>query len=533
MILSLSIGLVATILLLRFGLGSISSFGVGFGAVLVGLGLDYGIHGSIRYCQGRIEGDDTALALDRTFRGVGPGIVTSALTTAAAFAVLVLARVRPISELGLVVSLGIVAILFSSATIGAAWLVGASRGRGAAMPSGVVWRSLGRTVDWSVQLAIRRSTTVIVLAVATTGVAMWGLSFFRFTPDLESLRPTHHPTVAAERVLMEHFPIGVDTATIVVSNSTLSRALEDAARAERVLSEALGEDVAITSPTSWLGVPSVVDDRLSALGEVRLESTIDDFERKLRSVGLDPRGFARGLESLRALGNGRDPGLPPRKAWPDWLGELVRVDDDEVSIAVRVRLRNGVWPDGPPSEIRSRLANQVSTAAVASVPAVGRELRELAQQDLQRLGGWAVLAVLIVVLISFRGQVGPTILSITPVLLGTVWVLGLWSLMGFSLGIFGIAVMPIILGIGVDDGLHSVHGAARGTARPIAASVRESGRALLLTTLTTALGFGCLTLSNLPALRRGGVLVSCGVFACLAATIFVLPALESRFAKRR
>jgi predicted RND superfamily exporter protein len=531
-ILSLSVGLVATILLLRFGLGSISSIGVGFGAVLVGLGLDYGIHGSTRFCQRRIEGDDTAVALDRTFRSAGPGIVTSALTTAAAFAVLTLSRVRPIWELGLVVSLGIVAILVSSATIGAACLVGADRGQRIAKPSGVVWRFLGRVVDGCVRVAVRRSTTVIVLAVATTGVAVWGLTLFRFTPDLQSLRPTHHPTVAAEKVLMEHFPVGLDTATIVVSNSTLSRALEDAARAERVLLEALGEDVAITSPTTWLGVPSVVDERLSAFGEVPLESTIDEFERTLRSVGLDPRGFARGLEALRTLGNGRDPGLPPREEWPDWLGELVRVDDDQVSIAVRVRLRNGVWPDGPTSEILRRLDEQLSRVAVASVPAVGRELRELAQQDLRRLGGGAALAVLVVVLISFRGRIGPTVLSLTPVLLGTVWVLGLWSLMGFSLEIFGVAVLPIILGIGVDDGLHSVHGAARGTTRPIAASVRESGRALLLTTLTTALGFGCLALSHLPGLRRGGILVSCGVLACLAATIFVLPALESLFNKR-
>jgi predicted RND superfamily exporter protein len=45
-------------------------------------------------------------------------------------------------------------------------------------------------------------------------------------------------------------------------------------------------------------------------------------------------------------------------------------------------------------------------------------------------------------------------------------------------------------------------------------------------------GFGCLAFSHVPGLRRGGVLVSLAVLACLVATVLVLPALESQFSRK-
>jgi predicted RND superfamily exporter protein len=47
---------------------------------------------------------------------------------------------------------------------------------------------------------------------------------------------------------------------------------------------------------------------------------------------------------------------------------------------------------------------------------------------------------------------------------------------------------------------------------------------MALTTLTTAVGFGGLAFSRLPALSRGGLLVAGGTVLCLAATLLVLPA---------
>jgi predicted RND superfamily exporter protein len=138
--------------------------------------------------------------------------------------------------------------------------------------------------------------------------------------------------------------------------------------------------------------------------------------------------------------------------------------------------------------------------------------------------------VALVVLLSFRFRLLSGLLSLAPVSLGCLWTLGGWGWIDGRLDLFSLSVLPILLGIGVDDGLHAVHGAHLETAprRQLLASVRRISRAVTLTTMTTAVGFGSLVLSSVPGLRRGGLLVALGVVFCLVATLFVLPALDRR-----
>jgi hypothetical protein len=93
--------------------------------------------------------------------------------------------------------------------------------------------------------------------------------------------------------------------------------------------------------------------------------------------------------------------------------------------------------------------------------------------------------------------------------------------------------MPVMLGIGIDDGLHVAHGVRREPGAGVAGAVRGAGRAMVLTTLTTCAGFGSLGLSQIPGLRRGGLLIAAGVAACLLATLLVLPALEAATRRKR
>jgi predicted RND superfamily exporter protein len=125
--------------------------------------------------------------------------------------------------------------------------------------------------------------------------------------------------------------------------------------------------------------------------------------------------------------------------------------------------------------------------------------------------------------VSFGGRVRASALSLVPVLCGTTWTLGACGWAGVPLDALSVAVSPLLVGIGIDDGLHALHGARYhgSTAR----SVLANGRAMCLTTLTTCVGFGGLVLTHVPTLRRGGAIVAVGTFLCLVVTLVLLPAL--------
>jgi predicted RND superfamily exporter protein len=114
---------------------------------------------------------------------------------------------------------------------------------------------------------------------------------------------------------------------------------------------------------------------------------------------------------------------------------------------------------------------------------------------------------------------------LVPALVGFVVAVGTFGLFGLRLDPVSAAMAPLILGIGLDDGLHAVHGETiAGTLR---GSLGFSGSAMVMTTLTTCAGFGGLLFSKIPALRSAGALVAIGTLACLAATLLLLPAIEA------
>lgn len=505
--------------------GDLSAVSIGFGAVLVGLGIDYGIHGGIRFRQRYLAAGDgeAAAAFRHTLRHVGPPILTSAATTAAGFAVLGFAHLPPLRELGFLVTLGIPAILAAMAVAGgASWVLVAPRVR----PPGRMWRWLGRVGDLVPELATRRPKLVLAAAGLATVASLPALGGLTVDADVRRLRPDDHPAHRAEELLAEHFGVGIDTATVVVGGADLPGALASASAATDTLRSEL-PNAAVSSPSDLLALGEPVEKRLRELATLPLERAADDLERELAAVGLNPRAFERGVEALRSLGRGEDPGAPPLDAWPEWLRRSVRHGDDGAWAAVRLRLPPGSWPEGPPAALVDRVRTVAPGAAFASATAIGAELRSLAIDDLRTLGLLALAVVAATVIVSFRGRWRESGLAGLPVLLGALWTLALWSAWGRPLDLFALAVLPILLGVGIDDGLHVVHGARIEPEGGLRGSVRNSRRALLLTTLTTCAGFGSLGLSSIPALRNGGAMIAVGVFACLLATLLVLPALEA------
>ncbi len=530
-------GLVWSVAVTALWQGRITVIGVGFAAALIGMGVEYGIHGGTRFRELRGEGLSPADALRGTFQDPGPGIVSSALTTAAGLGALVLAHFRPLRELGQVLTVGVLTTLVTTATFGAALLLLFPRGvrpRTTASP----WQRLGfPLLRGTIGFAARRPWIVLGGAALLSAAAVLGLGHLGLNTDLRSLRPKNHPSGRAEQLLVETFSVGLDTFSVVAQGKTLSEALDRAAVAQGVLEERLGPAAEITSPTSWLVQGERRDRRLRELRALPLESAADSFERELAASGFRLEPFAPALASLRALGRGEDPGAPPRSQWPRWITELVHPEEkgpSPMSAAVAIHVR---VPLGKGGESSADLARDLDAAspglALASIPRVGAELRGLAMGDLQRSSAVAFALVALVVLVSVGGRVGDSLLSGLPLALGCLWTFGLWGAFGGHVDVLAISTLPVLFGTGIDLGVHAVHGGRLRPEEGIRGTVERSGLAMILIALTTGVGFGSLGSSRVPGLQNAGTLVAVGVTACLVATFLVLPALEALSRGRR
>jgi predicted RND superfamily exporter protein len=133
------------------------------------------------------------------------------------------------------------------------------------------------------------------------------------------------------------------------------------------------------------------------------------------------------------------------------------------------------------------------------------------------------LAVVFVLLwIDFRKPLY-ALIAMIPLALGVFWMVGLMNLTGILLSMMTVMGVPLIIGIGIDDGVHIMHrwrNEGNGRIRIVYSS---TGKAILLTSLTTMFAFGSLMFSVMPGFGQFGGALFLGVGACFLTTAIVLP----------
>jgi predicted RND superfamily exporter protein len=112
-----------------------------------------------------------------------------------------------------------------------------------------------------------------------------------------------------------------------------------------------------------------------------------------------------------------------------------------------------------------------------------------------------------------------------PVSCGALWTAGFFALSGFKLNFMNIAILPMLLGIGINYGIYVVHHFQRHGAASVSAALTGTGTAISLGALTTLLAFGTLALSVNQGIASIGVITFVGITACLVASLCTLPAM--------
>src|SRR4029078_12460397 len=135
------------------------------------------------------------------------------------------------------------------------------------------------------------------------------------------------------------------------------------------------------------------------------------------------------------------------------------------------------------------------------------------QQSYIRAGLYALAAVLVLLWIDFR-SLAHSLLAMVPVALGFAQMCGVFGWLDLALNPANMIVLPLMLGIGVDHGVHLVHlwRQQRGRFAPCGGTTV----AVLLTASTTTASFGALILARHQGLQSLGQALTLGVMKCPA-----------------
>jgi predicted RND superfamily exporter protein len=187
---------------------------------------------------------------------------------------------------------------------------------------------------------------------------------------------------------------------------------------------------------------------------------------------------------------------------------------------VRVFPKENIWEREP----LVRFVREVQSVApkVTGTPLGLYEFVEILKTGYRNAALWALLVIGILIFIDFRGGYA-TLLTILPLLVGTAWMFGAMVVLRIDFNPANIMVLPLIVGIGVAYGIYVVQRYRE--SREATFYSKSTGRAVILSALTTTIAFASLLIGAHRGIRSLGLVMTIGVIACLIAALALLPSL--------
>jgi len=561
-LLTLLAGLTLTAGFTSVAIGHFNMISVAFAVLFIGLGVDFGIHLCLRYREKLTTHDDHEAALAAAVRNVGPSLTLCAGTTALGFFAFVPTAFRGVAELGLISGVGMFVSLFCTLTLLPALL---------GMVSPLPRPRAGQRLDWTelplVALPIRYPRSVRASAIVLGLVAIVLLPRARFDNNPLNVRD---PASESARTFADLLERGSSSPW---SLNAISPDFESAALlAERL--RALDTVSRVVSVTDF--VPADQQEKLDIIEDVVMfltplpgpdgripEPTVEEDLDALRSLDQELRRLlqARGENELSAVA-----GLLQR-ALEAYLARLSDADDvaarlDELEATLMgslpeqlrtleaaltagrvtleklpdVLLERMITGDGrvrlqifPHDNLMDHSAMAQFVDQVKEVdPNVAGSAAEMVESGRvivtalrQALGGAGVAITLLLALLWRR--LDYTLLVLVPLCLAAASTVGAAVLLHIPFNFADVIVLPLLLGIGVDSGIHLVHRArTEGLDNLLQTS---TARAVAYSALTTIASFGTLGFAAHRGLATLGQLLTLGVGFTILCNLVVLPAL--------
>jgi len=259
---------------------------------------------------------------------------------------------------------------------------------------------------------------------------------------------------------------------------------------------------------------TVIDTRRAMLDE-----SLGPESDRARKLGLYQRAFFTDLQqTFRALQE-QDPSGPMQlDDLPPALRE--RFVGKSGKLLLQVFPKDDVWQRQPQEQFVRQLRTVDPDAT--GTPVQLYEYTTLLKQSYETAAWYALAAITVLVAWHFRSPLA-VVLALLPVGLGMLWMTGWMGWREVPFNPANIMTLPLVVGIGVTNGIHILNRFAEEQEPGLLA--KSTGKAVLVSGLTTVAGFGSLMLADHQGIASLGFVMSTGVTACMVAGLAVLPAL--------
>jgi len=584
-ILNLAVGLIWAIGLAAILVKSLNIMTSMVTVILIGLGIDFSIHIISIFTESRSIGKPINKSIEATFLKSGKGILTGGLTTCGAFFALIISSSRGMKEVGIVSSVGLLAILIVTFLFLPSLLVLRERRLEKKLAEGKIkskpvykdisLRAFGKGCSW----LSGNYTVTIICVVLITIFLLVSASRISFDHNYMNMEPEGLTSITLQDTILDKFDLSMDYALILADSVEESREMTKALK--NIKSAAIIDDISIYLPSleeqqrriphiqeinrtisSAVIATDILDTELNQiiLELNRLEMNImeiqdmaymggqDKVDRKCSEIvgnPDDPQSLSIIAQFIYSLENNRQSSLKGLQEFQKYASpyfkesvlkmastENIAMDDLPASVLDRYANRDrtqflltvfpaeNIWTDVNFLHRFTSDLDRVSNKATG-MPPVMQELIRVIGNDGKNAALLTVFVVFLLLWLDFR-SFKYAIIAMIPLVAGVIWMVGLMYLIGMQLTVVNVMGLPLIIGIGIDYGVHIVHRWRIEGSKKVNQIFASTGKAIFLTSITTMLAFGSLVFSIWRGFGSLGGAMFIGVGACFLSTVIIL-----------
>lgn len=566
-LLTLVAGLIATAAFAAAAIGHLNMISIAFAVLNIGLGIDFAIHFCMRYQEGRGRDGAPSSLLIGAAKHVAPSLALCAITTAAGFYAFVPTPYVGVGELGVIAGTGVFISLLASLTLLPALLHQWQPANRAERTGGVAFpKSLA-------ELPLRHRKAVLTVAALMAIAAGLLLPSARFDYNPLNLRDPETESVATFTALLEEDNYSPLSAVALTQGrealAELSTRLQDLTVVKNVLSinsfipDEQPEKLALIDELSLIlgpqlqdvspppeAVPvaaqreaivkllAVLQDYLGAAGEVPFASAASRLQANLQAVlahleSLTEDARQQWLEQLEKALLGTLP-TNLEQLRTALMAEPISIEHLPPDLVQRWVTDDGwyrleIVPQEnvlDPEALRRFVTSVQQVAPNATGQAVQMVvIGETIIASFKQAFGFACIAVALIVMLGLR-SVSSALQVILALLFGAMITGAILVLIDLPFNFANVIALPLLLGMGVDNGIHLLR-RLRTSRDPSKTAVMRSStpRAMVFSALTTIASFGNLSFSGHPGTATLGVVLVIGIVIMLLSTLYLVPAL--------
>ena len=472
---------------------NLNMFSISFAVLLLGLGIDFAVHIISRYLEERAAGNDVKTSVTNTIEHTSSGMLVGALTTAVAFFTFLGAEFKAFTQMGVISGIGI-AILCITMTLvmpSIIMLLDNKRKENRALKDSEYkfLRPIGKAVE-------RRPMAVVIcfliLAVLLTGNVLNS----EIKTDMSKLYPQDMECLKWLKVVEKEFGYNPTTLQFMVSSEDeLRRCVDELSKRNDVDK--------VESILQYL--PEDQEYKLSVIK--KLNSLLSKSSNSPDLLGLSRLRLSEMELNIEKL---------PEDLKKNFMGK-------EGRLSVEVVPRTNIWEAENFNRLEAAIREASGNSSVG-MPAVMNEVSSYVSSDILRISSFCFAALFIILSLMFK-SIKDTIIAVTPLFVTMYATLGLMPLLGADLNIFSMIAFPVLIGIGIDSSVHLLHRIKTSPDKDMPYVLSHTGKAVMMTTVTTLMGFGSLYFVNHPGLASFGLVTVIGMSLCLLLTLTMVPAL--------